>query len=269
MKSGRKTVLITGGSGGIGMELGKLFAAADYQLVVVSMPGENLEPVRDVLQSVNPFINIFLLEKDLSRPGAATEVHDFTRSHDITVDVLVNCAGFGTYGHVNEIDIEKELSMLQLHVGTLYHLTRLYLREMIERDEGQVINMSSISAFQPNPHFATYGASKSFVLNFSRALNYELRERGSKVRVMAVCPTAVKGTGFQAAARMERARAFNSWMATTPAVVARDTFRAMQRGKDVVIPGKGLGLGQALVSLLPASWQMRIARSQLREMAQQ
>lgn len=262
---GRRTALITGGSGGIGLELGKLFAAADYQLVLVSMPGDDLKLARDMLHSVNPFINIFVLEKDLSRSGAATEVYEFTCKHGLTVDVLVNCAGFGTYGHVNEIDIEKELAMLQLHVSTLYHLTRLYLQEMIRRDEGQVINMSSISAFQPNPHFATYGASKSFVLNFSRALNYELRERGSKVRVLAVCPTAVRDTGFQAAARMERTRAFRSWIATTPDVVARDTYRAMQRGKDVVIPGRGLGLGQALVSLLPASWRMRISRSQLRE----
>jgi short-subunit dehydrogenase len=265
MNDGRRTVLITGGSGGIGLELGKLFAADGYRLVLVAMPGEDLKHAGDILQAISPFTNIFLLEKDLSRPGAATEVYDFTLSHNLTVDVLVNCAGFGTYGHVNDIDIERELAMLQLHIGTLYHLTRLYLREMVERNNGQVINMSSISAFQPNPTFATYGASKSFILNFSRALNYELREQGSGVRVLAVCPTAVKGTGFQTAARMECSRAFSSWMATTPAIVARDTYRAMQHDKDVVIPGRGFGFGQALVSLLPASWQMRISRSQLRE----
>jgi len=260
-----RTVLITGGSGGIGMELARLFAADGCRLVLVAMPGEDMKKARDVLQAISPFTNILLLETDLSKPGAAVEVYEFTQSYGLTVDILVNGAGFGTYGHVNEIEIERELAMLQLHIGTLYHLTRLYLREMIERDAGQIINMSSISAFQPNPCFATYGASKSFILNFSRALNYELQERGSRVKVLAVCPTAVKGTGFQKCASMERARAFNSWMAITPAIVARDTYRAMQSGKDMVIPGRGFGFGQALVNLLPASWRMRVSRSQLQE----
>jgi hypothetical protein len=268
MKDDRKTVLITGGSGGIGIELGKLFAAANCHLVLVAMLGEDMEHARSILKVINPFISVLLVEKDLSIHGAAKEVYEFTQSHNLKVDVLVNCAGFGTYGHVNEIDVDRELAMIQLHVSTLYHLTRLYLRDMIEKDEGQIINMSSISAFQPNPCFATYGASKSFVLNFSRALNYELRESGSRVRVLAVCPTAVKGTGFQAAAGMECARAFRSWMATTSAKVARDTYRAMQQGRDVVIPGKGLGFGQALVSRLPASWQMRISKYQLQETSQ-
>ncbi len=265
MKDDRKTMLITGGSGGIGIELGKIFASAGYHLVLVALPGEDMMQTKSILKDVNPFVNILLLEKDLSSCGAAEEVYEFTHSHKLTVNVLINCAGFGTYGHVYEIGIERELAMIQLNVSTLYHLTRLYLQDMIERDEGQIINMSSISAFQPNPCFATYGASKSFVLNFSRALNYELRERGSKVRVLTVCPTAVKDTGFQATAGMEHARAFSSFMATTSATVARETYTAMKQGKDVVIPGRGLGFGNALVNLLPASWKMRISKYQLQE----
>jgi short-subunit dehydrogenase len=267
VKDGNRTVLITGGCGGIGLELGKLFAREGCRMVLVGMPGEDMGHAKNILQAITPFTNILLLEKDLSLPGAASEVYDFTCEHDLQIDVLVNCAGFGTYGHVNEIDIERELNMLQLHVSTLYHLTRLYLQEMVSRDRGQIINMASISAFQPNPRFATYGASKSFVLNFSRALNYELREQGSKVRVLTVCPTAVKDTGFQKAAKMEGTKAFCSWMTTTPDIVARETYRAMKQEKDVVIPGKGFGLGQALVSRLPARWQMKISRSQLREMS--
>ncbi len=265
MKDNRKTMLITGGSGGIGIELGKIFASAGYHLVLVALPGDDMQQAKNILQDLNPFINILLLKKDLSIHGAATEVYEFTQSHKLTVNVLVNCAGFGTYGHVNEICIDRELAMIQLNTSTLYHLTRLYLRDMIERDEGQIINMSSISAFQPNPSFATYGACKSFVLNFSRALNYELHERGSRVRVLAVCPTAVKDTGFQGTAGMEHARAFSSFMATTSATVARDTYEAMKQGRDVVIPGRGLGFGHALVNLLPASWKMRISKYQLQE----
>ncbi|WP_340818120.1 SDR family oxidoreductase [Methanolobus sp. WCC4] len=263
----RKTVLITGGAGGIGQELAKLFARDGYDLVLVDRNKEDLKQVRDPLQCINLNMRIFLLEQDLSEPDAATKVREFTREHSLMIDVLVNCAGFGTYGFVNEIDEERELDMLQLHVITLYRMTRLYLKEMVERNEGRIINVSSISAFQPNPYFATYGASKSFVLNFSRALNYELKEKGLNVRVMAVCPTAVKDTGFRTAAGMEHTRAFRSWMSVNASVVARDTWRALQCDRDVVIPGRGLGLLHHIACRLPVSWLMRLSRSELRETA--
>ena len=261
----KRTVLITGGSSGIGLELAKLFAHDEYQLVLVAKPRGELERAKIALQAINPKTQILLKQQDLAQPGAAQEVYEFTQKNDLMVNVLVNCAGFATYGFVNEIDINKELDMLQLNVSTLYQLTRLYLSDMIERDEGKIINMSSISAFQPSPTFATYGASKSFILQFSRALNYELHEQDSKVHVLAVCPTAVKGTGFQSAARMEKTNSFDSWMATTADVVARDTYKAMEQGKDMVIPGRRLGWAHIITNRLPTSWLMKISRAQLKE----
>jgi len=261
----KRTALITGGAGGIGQELAKLFAHDSYDLVLVDKNEENLECAKNELHAVNPDIRIMLLEQDLTIPDAAKKVFEFTRKHSVQVNVLVNCAGFGTYGFVNDIDGDRELDMLQLHVINLYRMTRLYLKDMVERDEGQIINMSSISAFQPNPYFATYGASKSFVLQFSRALNYELKEKELNVKVLAVCPTAVKDTGFKSFAGMEHIRAFRSWMAVNASVVARDTYLAMECGKDVVIPGRGLGLLQRIACRLPVSLLMRISRSELKE----
>lgn len=263
--SRKRTALITGGSSGIGLELAKLFANDDYQLVLVAKPLEELEKAKETLKAIKPELQILLMQQDLAQPGAAQEVYEFTRKHDLELNVLVNCAGFGTYGFVNEIDMKKEIDMLQLNVSTLYQLTRLYLSEMVERDEGKIINMSSISAFQPSPTFATYGATKSFILQFSRALNYELREQGSNVRVLAVCPTAVRETRFQSAACMEKSNTFNSWMATTADVVARDTYQAMHQGKDMAIPGRGLGLLHSIVNRLPTSWLMKFSRAQLKE----
>jgi short-subunit dehydrogenase len=153
--------------------------------------------------------------------------------------------------------------MIQLHVSTLYHLTRLFLRDMIERDRGHIINLSSISALQPSPLLATYAATKSFVLQFSRAINYELKEYDSRVRVTAVCPMATAGTGFQAAAGMLQTNTFETWMTTTPDVVARDIYAALKNKKDFVIPGRGFGLLQRFVRHLPDSVQMRIARKNL------
>jgi short-subunit dehydrogenase len=261
----RKTVLITGGAGGIGQELAKLFARDGYDLVLVDRVKEELKQVRDALQGIDLKMRILLLEQDLTETDAASKVHEFTCDHSLRIDVLVNCAGFGTYGFVNDIDEDRELDMLQLHVIALYRMTRLYLKEMVKRNDGRVINVSSMSAFQPNPYFATYGASKSFVLNFSRALNYELKEKGLNVRVLAVCPTAVRDTGFKAAAGMEHTKAFRSWMSVNAGVVAHDTYLALDCDRDIVIPGRGLGLLQRIACRLPVSWLMRISRSELRE----
>ncbi|WMW23038.1 SDR family oxidoreductase [Methanolobus mangrovi] len=263
----KRTALITGGAGGIGQELAKLFARDSYNLVLVDRNEEDLESAKNKLHAVNPDIRILLLEQDLTSQDAAKKVYEFTQKHDLQINVLVNCAGFGTYGFVNDIDDDRELDMLQLHVINLYRMTRLYLKDMVERNEGQIINMSSISAFQPNPYFATYGASKSFVLQFSRALNYELKEKGLNVKVLAVCPTAVKDTGFKAFAGMEHTRAFRSWMVVNASIVARDTYLAMECDRDLVIPGRGFGLLQRITSRLPVSLLMRISRSELKETA--
>jgi hypothetical protein len=264
-ESCRKTVLITGGAGGIGQEFAKLFAGDGYDLLLVDREKEELKQVRDSLQVINLNMSILLLEQDLTEPDSAEKVHAFTSERGLQIDVLINCAGFGSFGFVNDVNVQRELDMLQLHVITLYRMTRLYLKEMIRRNEGTIINVSSISAFQPNPYFATYGASKSFVLNFSRALNYELKEKGLNVKVLAVCPTAVKNTGFKAAAGMEHIKAFSSWMSVNADVVARDTFHALGCNRDVVIPGRVLGLLHHLVSFLPVKWLMRISRSELKE----
>lgn len=264
VRTGR-AVLITGGAGGIGRELAGLFALDSYDIVLVDMDLENLEYVKNELANLNPGINIMLIEQDLTIPEAAERVYEFTKKQGLHVSVLVNCAGFGTYGPVQDMDHGRELNMLQLHVLALYRLTRLYLNDMIGCNEGHIINMSSISAFQPNPFFATYGASKSFVLQFSRALSYELKEQELNVKVLAVCPTAVKDTGFKESAGMEGSRTFSSWMAVTARDVAIDTYRAMKDGRDVVIPGKGLGLLHCLISRLPAGWLMKMSRSQLKD----
>lgn len=264
-KHDERTVLITGGSSGIGLELAKLFAKDGYKLLLVAKPQEELINARRILQKIDPESRILLRSIDLSKPGSAQEVYSFSKENCSRIDVLVNCAGFGTYGFINEINSQREHDMLHLHVLTLYDLTRLYLRDMVERDEGHIINMASISAFQPNPNFATYGASKSFILQFSRSLNYELRERDSKVHVMTVCPTAVKGTGFQKAARMENTNTFSSWMTTTPETVALDTYRAMQKKKDMIIPGRGFNFIHRIVTRLPTKWLVKLSRSQLRE----
>ena len=256
--------LITGGSSGIGLELARLFAQDGYRLLLVALPEAELEAAKAQLKRDFPHAEVLSLQKDLSRPEAAHEVFEWTEELNLEVDVLVNNAGFGTYGFVPEIPMDREAAMIRLHTETLYRLTRLYLGGMLARNRGRILNLSSISAFQPNPLLSTYGATKAFVLQFSRALAFELRERGSQVRVTVSCPTPVKQTGFQQAAAMSDSSLFSSWMTTTPEVVARDSYRALMRGRELVIPGKGFQVLHGFFRLLPIPLLTRISREHLR-----
>jgi short-subunit dehydrogenase len=258
---GMKQALITGGSSGIGLELAKLFANAGYDLLLAAKPEAELQAAKATLQSQYPNIAIQTLAIDLSQSGSAAEVYEFAGAEYNQVSVLVNNAGFGTYGFINDIDIEQDVAMIQLHIVTLYRLTRLFLRDMVRRDDGYILNLSSVSAFQANPMLATYGATKSFVLQFSRAIAYELREKKSKVKVTAVCPTPVKQTGFQARAGMQNTNTFDNWMVVTADVVARDAFSALFSGRDMVIPGSWLFvLVQKLTAIFPDAWIMHLSR---------
>lgn len=260
----KSTALITGGSSGIGFELARLFARDGWDLFLVAKPAEELEAAQARLNQEFPAIVVQTLTIDLAHEKSAQQVYDAAQQQNMQVDALVNNAGFGTYGFINDISMQQELDMIHLNVLAVYQLTRLFLRDMIARNQGNIVNLSSISAFQPNPELATYGATKSFVLFFSRAIAEELRMRKSAVRVTAVCPTPVINTGFQAAAGMEKSRLFESWMVVTPDVVARDIYKAMKQGRSYIIPGPGFHLLHKLVRRLPDAMVLKMAKDFLK-----
>ncbi len=257
-----KTVLITGGSSGIGLELAKCFGQDGYHLLLVSKPMGELLDAQSKLRALFPDIEVDILQKDLTEKDAPNEVYEFCRSNQITVDVLVNNAGFGSYGFIPDIPMEREINMLELNIMTVYKLTRLFLDDMLKRDEGKILNISSISAFQPSPYFTTYAASKSFILNFSRGLNYELKEQGSKVRTTAVCPTSVR-SGFQKASKMERSKVFDSWMAVEASRVAKDAYKALINGQDMVVPKIQFHWLNKISRRLPSKLAMKIAANEI------
>jgi len=256
------TTLITGGSSGIGLALSRALAARGHRLLWVALEAAELEAARADLQVAFPQLEVHTYACDLSAAGAAQEVHLWTRDLGFPVDLLINNAGFGSSGFIDETDPEHELAMLRLHVQTLYSLTRYFLRDMLIRGAGRIINLASISAYAPTPGLATYAASKAFVMQFSLAIDYELRRRQSPVRVLTVCPTPVR-TGFARRASMEDSPLFNSWMRVSPETVARDTLRALDRGRSVVIPHRGLQLLHRFVSRLPQRWLIWFAAREM------
>jgi hypothetical protein len=196
MSSSTNTALITGASFGIGLELARIFAREDYNLVLVARSADKLRQLASELEKAHGTRSL-ILAVDLTEPGAPAYVLDQTTRADIQVDVLVNNAGFGQYGLFAENDLEECLRQIQLNVTTLTHLTRLYLPAMIERAKvgttterksGGILNVASTAAFQPGPLMAVYFATKAYVLHFSEALANELN--GSGVTVTALCPGA-------------------------------------------------------------------------------
>src|SRR5712691_8172351 len=200
----RKTALITGASFGIGQELAGIFAREGYNLVLVARTADKLRQLASELEKAHGTRSL-ILASDLAAPGAAAYIHDQTTRADITVDVLVNNAGFGQFGLFAENDLEECLQQIQLNVTTLTHLTRLYLPEMVARKSGRILNVASTAAFQPGPLMAVYYATKAYVLHFSEAIAEELRHSG--VTVTALCPGPTE-TGFAAAADVGATRLF-------------------------------------------------------------
>src|SRR4029077_18852311 len=156
-------------------------------------------------------------------------------NENIPIEVLVNNAGFGLGGEFIETDLQRELDMIQVNIGALTHLTKLFLPAMIRRRSGRVMNVASTAAFQPGPLMAVYYATKAYVLSFSEALAEELRHTG--VTVTALCPGPTE-TGFAAAAGVGAARLFTLMKPSSSAAVARTGYKAMKRGRRVV--GHGL-----------------------------
>ncbi len=252
----RKTAVVTGASGGIGLEMAKLLAADQYDLVLVARGEAQLRQVADALAREHQ-ITTHVVAIDLSKAGAAEHVAELVEEKGLSIDVLVNNAGYGVYGPFGETDTDAELGMIQLNVAALTHLTKLLLPQMLVRKSGRILNVASTAAFQPVPLMAAYGATKAYVLSFSEALANELV--GTGVSVTALCP-GVTRTSFLARARMEESKLARG-KGMSPETVARAAYQALMRGKRVIVPGFGNKVLTQTPRFLPRKTVAAFARS--------
>jgi short-subunit dehydrogenase len=225
------TVLITGGSSGIGLELARRFARDGHRLVLVARDEVRLARAADELETLGA--RPTCIASDLARPAAPLELAGELERSGLAVDVLVNHAGFGLHGPFTEAELEEALDVIRVNVLALTALTRLLLPGMRERGQGRVLNVASTAAYFPGPFMAVYYASKAYVLSFSEALANELR--GTGVRVTALCPPATE-TGFASRAGAASSRLFRFGVMDA-ATVADAGYRAVLRGRTVVVPG--------------------------------
>ncbi len=249
------TVLVTGASSGIGLELARLFARDGYRLVLVARGQDALERVAEELRRQHG-ATVTIVPMDLAVPGAGERLVAEIRRRDCAIDILVNNAGFALYGPFAQTDWNTELQMLRVNIEALTTLTKLLLPEMLVRKRGKILNVASTAAFQPGPLMAVYYATKAYVLSFSEALHEEVR--GTGVTVTALCPGMTR-SGFQARAGLERSRLLKVGMMEA-ATVARAGYRGLMRGKPVVIPGLKNKLLTFLVRLTPRAWVPRVVR---------
>ncbi|GAA5074030.1 hypothetical protein HNP84_009436 [Thermocatellispora tengchongensis] len=229
----RSTALVTGASSGIGAEFARQLAARGHDLVLVARSVDRLDALARELRAAHG-IEAEVIGQDLASPGAAERVAAELEARGLTVDLLVNNAGFGTAGRFAEIPAERERDELMVNVVALVGLTHMVLPGMLARGRGAVVNIGSTAGFAISPYFATYAASKTFVLNFSLALWSELR--GSGVKVLAVAPGPVETAFFDVIG--SRQAAIGAKMGT-PAEVVTAALRALDRDRGYVVPGRG------------------------------
>ncbi len=245
-----RTCVITGASSGIGADLARVLAEKGHGVTLVARREDRLKALADELAAAHA-IRAEVVAVDLSdeaaRDALAVEVAD----RGLSVEVLVNNAGFSTMGPVHRSDPSREVAMIRTDVEAVAHLCSTFTPGMVERGRGAVLNVASTAAFQPMPAQAGYAASKAFVLSYSRALAQELKGKG--VTVTALCPGPVE-TGFAEAAGIgdaEAADAMPKIMWVPSRTVAEQGVAGLERGRTVVIPGAPNRILAGLAHLTP------------------
>jgi len=228
----RDVVLVTGASGGIGAALAAEFAAAGHDLLLVARRKELLADLAATLADKHD-IQVDFLALDLTKTEAGAHLEAETTRLGLTVEILVNNAGFGLSGRSDRIDREDQLQMIDLNIRALVDLTLRFVPGMMKRRRGGVLNVGSIAGFLPGPYMAGYYASKAFVGSYTAALATECRKAGVRVTNLAPGPVA---TGFAARAGMTRAPLFRRLQAQDAATVARAGYKGFVAGRRLVIP---------------------------------
>ncbi len=250
------TALITGASSGIGLELARVHASKGGDLVLVARNKARLDELKTELEKTYK-VKVVTIGKDLSAPDSALDVYNQTTKSNIQVDYLVNNAGFGDFGIFTESDWNKELQMINLNITTLTHFTKLYIKDMVNRGSGKVMNVASTAAFQSGPTMAVYYATKAYVLSFSEAINNEVSNKG--VTVTTLCPGPTE-SGFQSAAAMEESALVKGKKLPTSKQVADYGYKSMINGKTVAIHGLMNYLMANSVRFFPRSVVVKITR---------
>lgn len=238
--------LITGASSGIGREMAKDLARRGYDLILVARRLDRLEKLKEELNTVN----VRCISCDLSKEEGCYSLYDQVK--DENIDMLINNAGFGAFGYFDEMDLSRELELIDTNIKAVHILTKLFLRDFIKRDSGHILNTGSIAGFMMGPLLSSYYSSKHYVVTLTEAIYEELRRKKSNVKVSVLCPGPVQTEFFEIA----KVRFIISGQKAD--FVAKYAIRKALKGKLVIIPGLMTKLGVFATRLVPRKLLARI-----------
>jgi short-subunit dehydrogenase len=256
-KGDGQTALVTGASAGIGVDLAECFASDGYHVILAARTESALRAVADRLANTYA-ITATPIAADLGVLGGGRRLADAIAKAGLSVDVVVNNAGYGVAGAFNGSDEAGQLGMIDLNVRALVELTHIYWPAMLANRRGGVLNVASTAAFQPGPLMAVYYASKAFVLSFSEALWEEARDTGVKVSCLCPGPTVSK---FRERAGTGKTQLSQTGEPMTSMSVARMGYDAWQNNRRVEVTGLRNRVTASLVSFLPRSVVLRLVRN--------
>lgn len=251
-----KIALITGASSGFGLEFAHLFARDGYNLIITARPDTKLESTAKKIRE-EYHIQVYPYNIDLSGHMAAQKLYQWVKQQKLRVNCLINNAGIGNFGRFAENSLEREHELLELNIVSLAELCHQFIPDMIAAGGGKILNVASIAAFQPGAYYATYFASKAFVLLFSEALALEYAK--DNITVTALCP-GVSRTNFFKRARMAETSSMLQLHLKTADFVAKAGYQGLMKGSRIVIPGFRNKLISKSYRILPRSMLAHITK---------
>lgn len=228
--------LITGASSGIGRDIAKELSKKGYDLILVARNLEKLNEVKEKLET-----NVETVSMDISNQENCKQLHEKYKD----IDILVNNAGFGDCGYFDKTNLEKELQMINTNIVAYHVLTKLYLKDMKDKNSGKILNVASIAGFMPGPLMATYYSTKAYVVRLSEAIREELKKENSKVQISILCPGPVD-TNFNKVADVQFAL-----KGLSSEYVAKYTTDKLFKGKFYIVPGWKIKLAKFGAKIAP------------------
>jgi short-subunit dehydrogenase len=259
-----RVALVTGASSGFGKEFAELFAKDGYDLMLTAKNSNDLITLKNMLQKKYG-IRVWQKSIDLSVPGNPQRLYEWTNKQKLKISILVNNAGIGLYGKFTDHLLSDEQELINLNIVALSELCYLYLTDMLSQDYGKILNISSIAGFQAGPFYATYFASKAYVLLFSEALQAEYESKN--IVITQLCP-GVSSTGFFKRANMKTNSRLMQSNLMDPKIVARAGYEGLMSGKKMVIPGYRNKLVSIGYRILPRSVITRVTKKMILKAAE-
>jgi len=254
-----ETALITGATSGIGLELARRFAKDGYNIILVSRTQDDLEMVAEEL-TVAYGVKAYGIACDLMVPGNAEKLYRDIQDDGIQVDVLVNDAGQGVWGKFVETDLQKELDIIQLNINATVILTKLFLRDMVARNSGKILQLASTSSKAPTPLLSVYAGTKAFIYNFTQGLINELKDTNVTMTALLPGPTE---TDFFNKAGAENTVVYQEMSLADPADVAKDGYEALQKGESKIVSGMKNKIQTAMGNVMPDETVAEMYRKQM------